>query len=563
MFFRKIQSRPVYAAFLKLSTAYLFLLTLIIHSGVPTLEHLYPIGASQGETRTIQSIGKVDPWPPKVWISEKDVLFEADQKKGFWKVSVNEDAIPGPRLVRFYNEEGSSSPRYFLVSRTKDAVESEPNNRIKEATPIQDLPCLVHGKMDRRQDTDMFRVHLKQGDTLIARLDAYVLGSTTDALLRIMDEDSRILDWNHDRYYLDPCVQFEVPATGYYWIQVLGFPYPATSSEQLGGGDGYIYSLFLSNAAYLREVNVSTHETVQLTGCNLGKDRATPDKRDSDKNSMELVTDQQMNLILTPNIDQEQEPNDQVENATPLTSNRRGNIQSPEDIDWFSFAAAKNKWYQFEIQSFRLGYPTDLVMRIYDENKKELKSDDDSATMNDPRMEWKAPDTGNYFLKIASLTHQSGHDQVYRLLHTEKQPECELTVSAGEYNLKPGESTEIKVSIQRKYEHSAPLVIHTSRLPAGISCAPALAEKDTKEIKLILHATPSSKPFQGELKVFAKEMDQWNQRYQAGKLNVTTTVNNGVPAGYLDQVYRQVNRLWLTILPQEKTQAATEPIPKE
>ena len=45
-----------------------------------------------------------------------------------------------------------------------------------------------------------------------------------------------VLDWNHDHYYLDPCIFYEVPSTGYYWVQVMGFPYPATASEELGGG---------------------------------------------------------------------------------------------------------------------------------------------------------------------------------------------------------------------------------------------------------------------------------------------------------------------------------------
>ena len=45
------------------------------------------------------------------------------------------------------------------------------------------------------------------------------------------------------------------------------------------------------------------------------------------------------------------------------------------------------------------------------------------------------------------------------------------------------------------------------------------------------------------------ELNQLNNKYAAGKVTVTTTVNNGVPNGYMDQVYRKINQLWLTIPP--------------
>jgi hypothetical protein len=560
MFFRKIHFYGVNAALIQLSTAVLCLYVVVGHAGSPTLEHLYPVGAAQGETRTVQSTGKVDPWPPKVWISESGVHFDASEKKGQWKVTVKKDAEPGPRLVRFYNGEGTSTPRYFIVSRTSDFVESEPNGRVKESNTIKSLPCLVHGKLNRRQDTDMFRVHLKQGKTFIARLDAYILGSTTDALLRILDAQGKVLDWNHDHYYLDPCIQFKTPATGYYWVQVLGFPYPATSSEQLAGGDGYVYRLFMSNGAYIRECNVSTDDSLQLIGWNLGNVNGSRITSHTWNDSIETVTGFQKQLVRATDINQEQEPNDLLENASDLSSNRRGIIHTSEDIDWYSFEATKDQWHQFELQSSRLGYPTDLVLKLYDENEKEIKSDDDNATMNDPRMDWKTPKTDKYFLKVTSLTHQGGPEQIYRLIHTIKQPDCELTVEASEFNLTPGESVEIKIGLTRKYDHKAPLSIQTSRLPAGISCAPVMAEKEAKDIKLILHATPSALPFQGELKIFAKEIDQWNHQFEAGKQTVTTSVNNGVPAGYLDQVYRKINRLWLTVLPRpvQETKKETE-----
>ncbi len=517
--------------------------------GVPTLEHLYPAGASQGSVRSVQSTGKLDPWPPKVWISGTGVTFEPEEKNGTWKVTINANAPLGPRRVRFFNEEGASSPGYFIVSHTNDIEESEPNGTTPQANQILSLPSMVHGKLGRRHDTDMFRVHLEKGVTLVTRLDAYVLGSTTDALLRIQDSENRILTWNHDQYYLDPCLQFQAPATGYYWIQVMGFPYPANASEQLAGGDGYIYRLYISNASYIRERNFSSTEYLTLAGWNLNTAAPTLPMDTSTGFAQELATHFQRSLITARNVEPEFEPNDSFKDANPIPPNRRGVIQSPEDTDYYSFETSKGQWHRFEIQSGRLGYPTDLVLKLYDESEKEITSDDDSATMSDARIDWKSPESGKFFVRISSLTHQGGSDQVYRLIHELKAPHCELTTEQSEITVKPGESTEIKVKIQRRFDHTTPLIIEPQTLPAGVSCSAVSAEKDTKEITLVLHATPSTQAFQGKLKILGKEKDQWNHRFKAGKPTVTTTVNNGVPSGYLDLVHRKIEDLWLTVLP--------------
>lgn len=522
----------------------------------PSLEHLFPVGASLGQTVTVKAIGKAEPWPPFCWVSGEGVALTPQEKKGEWKVDVAPDATTGPRLIRFFNEEGASNPRYFIVSQTEGCLETEPNNRLKEANHISQLPCLVHGQMERSQDVDTFKVHLNQGETLVARMDAYILGSTTDPLLRVLDEENRVLDWNHDSYYLDPRVAFKAPTTGNYWVQVMGFPYPATSSERLGGGSKYIYRLFLTNQAYVRSMSLpgnNPNQSLQLDGWNLNKASLIP----TPLSALELTTDLQHSLITATGITQEQEPNQSAETATALESNGRGILQYPGDVDWFSFEAEKNQWYRFEIQSARLGYPCDLMLKLFDKDQKELKSDDDSATMSDPRIDWKAPASETYLLQVTSLTHDGGKDHAYRLIREERSPACELSVSTTEFTLKPGESTEVKVTIQRDFDHDATLKIQATSLPPGVSCSPVYADKGMKDVKLFLHAVPSAAPFQGELKILGIDADQSNHRYPAGKITVTTSVNNGVPSGYMDQVYRKIDHLWLTIPPRPKPKPET------
>ncbi len=528
----------------------------------PTLEHLSPTGASRGEAITMRSIGKVDPWPPKVWLSGPGIHFTPSEQKGEWKVQVAEDATPGARMLRLFNASGASAPRHFIVSQTPGRIEKEPNGTIEEATPVSNLPCIAQGSLSQTQDVDTFKLHLNQGQTLVARLDAYVLGSSTDALLRLLDTENKVLDWNHDSYYLDPMIAFTAPKTGYYGIQVMGFPYPGTSSERLGSGSGYIYRLFLTHAPYLRSIDLPSkenagHGRMELNGWNLNWTGSVNHASRSLLDSMELATHRQAQLVSALGVQAEQEPNDQRDQANALAENGRGTIGLANDVDWYAFRAARGRWYRIEIQSARLGHPCDLVLKLFDAKGKELQSDDDSATMGDPRLEWKAPADGKFFLQVSSLTHQGGSDHAYRLIRDTIPPDCRLTLESSEFDLKPGGTTEIKVKIERRFGHTAKLILQAFPLPAGVACAPVRAEKEKKEITLFLHASPSANPFQGPFEVIAHEKEQLNQIYSAGKPTVTTSVNNGVPSGYMDQVFRRIETLWLTLLPRPQTD--TEP----
>ena len=52
--------------------------TSLIAATAPTIDALYPAGAERGSTNTLTASGKFDPWPPKVWLSEPGVRFNAE-----------------------------------------------------------------------------------------------------------------------------------------------------------------------------------------------------------------------------------------------------------------------------------------------------------------------------------------------------------------------------------------------------------------------------------------------------------------------------------------------------
>ena len=219
----------------------------------PTLTHLSPVAGQQGTTVSVAAAGKSDPWPPQVWVDAPGITFKAGKTKGKFDVEIAKDAAPGPHLVRLFNEQGASAPRFFIVSSEPELAETEPNDDFKNPQKIAGLPATISGRLDKAGDVDSFAINLKKGETLTAWVEAYVLASTFDGMLRIVDPSGTQLAFNHDGRTLDPLLRWAAPRDGTFIVQIMGFVYPATSGVGMTGGEGCVYRLHLATGAPPRE----------------------------------------------------------------------------------------------------------------------------------------------------------------------------------------------------------------------------------------------------------------------------------------------------------------------
>ena len=56
----------------------------------------------------------------------------------------------------------------------------------------------INGRLEKGGDVDSYAVWLEAGQTAVAEVDAYVLASPLDAVLRVVDDQGRQLALNHD-----------------------------------------------------------------------------------------------------------------------------------------------------------------------------------------------------------------------------------------------------------------------------------------------------------------------------------------------------------------------------
>ncbi len=493
----------------------------------PTLAHLFPVAGTQGTTISVAAAGKFDPWPPQVWVDAPGITFHASKTAGKFDVEVAKDAAPGPHLVRFYNEQGASAPRFFIVSSEPELLEVEPNDDFKSPQKIDKLPVTINGRLDKAGDVDCFSVALKKGETLSAGVEAYVLASTFDGMLRLVDQDGTEVAFNHDDgRTLDPLLIWQAPRDGTFILQLMGFIYPANSGVGLAGGEGCVYRLHLSATA-------------------------PPSPRD---------------------ISTDSEPPGQDNNSAPVGSppplaipvSVAGCIQKAGQENRHVFQAVKKQPYELRVVAERTGSPLDAWLKIEDQDGKQLARNDDVGSLHDPLINWTAQSDGVYVAVIGDTTHRGGAEYVYRLEINETVPTVAATTTNHAIGVSAGKTAEVKATVKRTNGFKTKLVLAAKALPEGVSAPEVeVPEKDgevTLKITAEAGAAPSGQPFQ----LVLREVES-GAEHPVSYFMTAVGETNGVTQGYTKLVIDSTDMVWLTVgkAAEEKEKPKAEAAPKQ
>src|SRR3954452_12015014 len=115
MLFQTRLSSLVTSCWPGLSLACVVFTSASLSAAPPVATYLFPAGAQIGSTVTITVGGTFERWPVQVWVSGEGIEAKAGKEKGKLTLSVRPDAIPGAYWLRFYDEQGASVPRPFVV----------------------------------------------------------------------------------------------------------------------------------------------------------------------------------------------------------------------------------------------------------------------------------------------------------------------------------------------------------------------------------------------------------------------------------------------------------------
>lgn len=534
----------------------------------PTLEHFYPVALARGTTNTVAAIGKFDPWPVEFRVEGQGITLTTATNKGAVEIVVAPDSAVGTCLVRAFNAEGASAPRFLVVTDSPSLAEVEPNDDRAKAQVVTNLPAWINGRLDKNGDVDQFAVDLAAGQSLVASVQAYVLQSPVDAALRLFDPRGVEVLFNHDDgRTLDPQLAFTAERAGRHTLQVFGFAHPAGSEVRFTGNDKCVYRLHQATGPVVSHtlplgVQRGVTNSLQLFGWNLGALAAQP----LAVAAAGVATNVGWWTPTIPGVERllrlpvgdgpellEHEPNATAVTAQelPVPGAVSGQIDPVGDVDRFAFAAKKDERFAFGVQSAALGFPLDAWLAVENADGKELTRNDD-ATSADPQLDWTAPADGRFVLAVGSLLRRGGPDQLYRLSLARAVPDFRVTVEAAAFTLTAGATNDVKLAIARLAGHAGKLTARVEGLPAEVAAAAVEVAEKATEATLRWSAPTNAPSFNGPVRIVVT--GDGLERRAVFPL-ATTGENNGVPQGFTDLLIRETDSLWLTVLPPKAPEA--------
>jgi hypothetical protein len=492
----------------ELSCLLVFAFTNAALAAPPKVDRLLPPGGKRGNTVTVSISGNIGSGELGVWCSQKSFTISVDIKAKKLLVKIPPNTTPGLCWIRLFNAEGASALKPFIVGMLDEVSEKEPNNRLSDAQRIETSRAVVNGVLSRNGEVDTFAVELKKGQTLVASMLANrMLASPMDGILQIVSPRGFVLEQNDDELGFDPQIVFTPHQDGLYYIRTFAFPVMPNSSIRFSGSSNYVYRLTITTEpfadhAYPLAFNRSTEHRRQLFGWNL-PDEFNGFEISHDENSdttvlhhPELANSLSLPLTSHP-VEIEKEPNEPAAPqlvSLPLTLT--GRIDRPGDVDAFRFTAKKGEKLLLRVESRKLGYPLDPVLRLFDSGGKLLNEQETrSKGVFDEQLAYTIPADGDYRLDVSDLHSAGGLRYVYLLTLEHQQPNYNLAINADAFQITPGKPLEIPVTVNREYGFTDEIKISLALLPDGLIAKPVLSQAKgatAKSVKLVLTANATA-----------------------------------------------------------------------
>lgn len=484
----------------------------------PSVTRIFPAGGKRGTSLTVETKGKFPNPEVHVWSDRPGLTWERIPETGNFTVHVAADADPGLHFVRFHDEQGATSLHRFIVGTLPEVNEAEPNNQSSQVTVAAELPRVFNGVLQERADVDMFRIALRQGQTLVAAIESNrQLLSPVDMVMQLTDAQGIVLAANHDYHDLDPLLTWTAPRDQEVMLRLFGFPSSPDSTIGFSGAETYIYRLTVTTGPYWEAtlpLAVSTLQdaVIQPAGWNLetsleqAVSLAVPQQRLQELHqrgeALKVYSENTAGLITLPvvagSVVHEQQTDWDRDADLVLPASITGSISAPREQDAFWFAAEKGVVYELKLASRQLGYPLDAFLSIESAEGKRLAAQDDVGNQADPTLRFTAPESARYRVVVRDVNDWGSPQAFYRLHIGREEREVRLTVANDLVAGKVGDTLELAVKIERMAGFDRPIEFVCLEVPPEVTFSTATSEstgETAKEVKLKFDfSAPISKP---------------------------------------------------------------------
>lgn len=534
-----------------------------------------PSGGQKGQTFELKvtngkDLEKLD----SLWFSHPGItavpkMLESNGKKtpvaSTFLVTIGKDVPAGIYDIRAHGLYGLSNPRSFVVSDLKEKVEVEPNNQLKQATPIE-LNSVVNASLQGATDVDYFSFTGKKGEKVSIDCRAARIDSPMVSIVEIYGPNQRRLASERDTFRSDPYINLTLPQDGTYQIKVYDLTY--------SGGAQHIYRLSLHKKPHIEFIippsgTPGTTSNYTLYGYNLpggkvsnlsiGKEPlqevqvqiALPAKPttlqmgeqgfsyESSSDGFPYVWESSAGssnpvtvFYAEGKIVQDQQ---NVEEKLTLPGEFVGQFEAKNDVDVFRFTGKAKEKYSIEVYGQRNGMVMDPVIVVDQvvkdkagkETFKRLASVGATSVFpdlggklfdtrsDDPYYLLTAPADGEYRVTIRDLQFETRGNprMVYRAVVRQPKPDYRLValplypqaVNTGggpaAIALRKGDCFKIAVMALRQDGFKETIDLSVKGLPPGVSCKAASIGVGTNNAEMIIQAEESAKKWSGQIEI--------------------------------------------------------------
>jgi hypothetical protein len=153
----------------------------------------------------------------------------------------------------------------------------------------------------------------------------------------------------------------------------------------------------------------------------------------------------------------------------PLPATISGWLKHPGESNVFRFAAKKGEKLPFRIESRKLGFALDPVLRVKDADGKVLAQAQAKTLGADPPLDFTVPQDAQYLLEVRDFHGGGGPRHLYRLRAGQEAPDFELKVPGDRFGLTPGQPLDIPVTVDRRGGLKGDILLDVEGLPAAVT----------------------------------------------------------------------------------------------
>ncbi|MEX2578345.1 MAG: PPC domain-containing protein [Verrucomicrobiales bacterium] len=497
----------------------------------PDLSNTVPRGGQRGsEVRVTFTGNRIDDAEEVLFhypgIQAKD-LKVLDGKKVEATLVIAPDCRLGEHHVRLRCRSGVSYARNFWVSQFPNVDEVEPNDDFEKPQKI-DTNVTVEAEA-KPEETDYYQISAKKGERISVEVEGLRINNlrnniAIDPFVSILDKDRFELASADGSALLkqESILSIEAPEDGDYIVEVrdsayqgrgryrahIGtFPRPTGiyPSGAKAGSETEFTLIGDVKGTYKQKVKIPEQVENDLLGVFGERDGLLPPSPN------EIRVSPFENVL-------EQEPNNVNKEATPagdLPLAFNGIIQEEGDDDYFKFTAKKNQTFTFQVFADKIGSPLDPLLNVFDAKMKSIGGSDDADGTKDGKVDFKAPEDGEYYVRVRDMLGRGGADFVYRVETLEKTPTIEVTMPEmrrrefqyrKQFDVPRGGYYAMTVTTARKGV-SGGLKLELPELPKGVALVDSPIPKSISQAPILLKAAPDAPLAGGMYELFAKTTD--------------------------------------------------------